>query len=128
MQLQLHTPGEGYVIQSAGPGWVRIEDAQYESSLLLGPGILDSDWPVSTVESLNAAVAEQLLAQAPELVLLGTGSRLVFPNRDFLSSFHRMGIGCEVMDTLAACRTYNVLLSEGRSVLAALILERSSGA
>ena len=58
----------------------------------------------------------------PEIVLLGTGAAFSFPEPRKLASLHQAGIGVEVMDTAAACRTYNILMAEGRNVVAALVV------
>ncbi len=81
-------------------------------------------WPVDSFEALDEASFDAVLALAPELVILGSGSRLRFPKPGLLRALMARRIGFETMDTPAACRTYNVLLAEGRSVVAALIFER----
>ena len=83
------------------------------------------DWPVTdaaelTVENLQAAITKR-----PEIILLGTGSRLVFPANEIRTAVLSKGIGFELMDTQAACRTFNILAGESRRVVAALILELS---
>ena len=72
--------------------------------------------------SLTDAHVDQLVAAQPEVVLLGTGSRIRFPASAVLRPLIDARIGYEIMDTGAACRTYGVLLAEGRQVLAALIV------
>lgn len=121
MQLQLNNAG-GNVVQAADVGWVRIDGTDLRKSLLVSQDRLQKNWDVTSVTELGETQAQQLLEFQPELVIVGTGAQLVFPDRTFLLPFLQNGIGCEVMDTLAACRTYNVLLGEGRAVLAALIL------
>ncbi len=79
------------------------------------------DWGVPAFESLSEAHFEALAAQRPELVIFGSGTRLRFPHPSLLRTLMARGIGVETMDTPAACRTYNVLLAEGRSVVAALL-------
>ena len=80
--------------------------------------------PAATQEfgaALPATMASALALQ-PEILLIGTGRRLVFPAHSLYAELFRKGIGLEVMDTTAACRTYNILLSEGREVVAALFM------
>jgi uncharacterized protein len=79
-------------------------------------------WPPAAPAQLAAAHFEQLLALNPEVVIYGSGARLVFPPPVLARALFERRIGLETMDTAAACRTYNVLASEGRSVVAALIL------
>ena len=81
-----------------------------------------ADWPPATVEAIAAAHVELLLALAPEVVLIGTGAKLRMPHAEALAVAHARRIGIEVMDTAAACRTYNVLLSESRRVVAGLLM------
>ena len=80
-------------------------------------------WPVPSFEELNAEAFEQIALLDPELVIFGSGSRLRFPGPQWLQALIARRIGVETMDTAAACRTYNVLVSEQRSVVAALIIE-----
>jgi uncharacterized protein len=80
-------------------------------------------WGVSAREALEATHFERLLAWQPSLVIFGSGNRLVFVKPALLRPLIERGIGVETMDTAAACRTYNVLASEGRTVVAALLLE-----
>jgi uncharacterized protein len=82
-------------------------------------------WPVDTPAALTAADFEQLLALKPELVIFGSGERLQFVSAALYRSLIEARIGIETMDTPAACRTYNVLASEGRSVVAALLVAPS---
>ena len=85
-------------------------------------------WQVARFESLGAADFARIVALAPELVVFGSGPRLRFPAPALLRPLIDAGIGVETMDTGAACRTYNVLLAEGRSVVAALLFEPAASA
>ena len=105
-----------------GPGFVAVNGVRYESSLVVMPGKISDDWQVPSVDLLRQENIEALAALAPEVVLLGTGSGLRFPKAGLLAKLTLAGIGAEVMDTQAACRTYNILAEEGRNVAAALIL------
>ena len=101
---------------------VIINGAQYTHSLVLPWDGDPAAWPVSSFETLDASHFEQLLAHRPQLVLFGSGARLRFPAPRLLAGLMQARIGFETMDTAAACRTYNVLASEHRRVLAALVL------
>jgi uncharacterized protein len=81
-------------------------------------------WSAASFDAMSAADFEALLADQPELVIFGSGARLRFPKPALLRSLIEHGIGVETMDTAAACRTYNVLVNEGRTVVAALLVER----
>lgn len=93
-----------------------------EHSLIITPGILIRDWPVQTVETLSTEHIKPIVALAPEIILLGTGKQLQWPNIELLSEISNNGIGIDVMTTTAACRTYNILTYEGRNVAAALMI------
>ena len=80
------------------------------------------DWPVSDPEALQPDDLEPALATDPDIIILGTGEALRRPVADLMGLMAERGIGVEIMDTPAACRTYNVLLHEGRSVVAALFI------
>jgi uncharacterized protein len=81
-----------------------------------------TDWPASSLEELKPDHLAAIVELKPEIVLLGSGASFRFPEPSLLAPLHKAGIGVEVMDTPAACRTYNILLGEGRNVLAALIV------
>jgi uncharacterized protein len=85
------------------------------------------DWQLSRFDDLTPAHFEQLVALRPELVIFGSGSRMRFAPPALLRSLIAQRIGVECMDTPAACRTYNVLVTERRSVVAALIVELAGG-
>jgi uncharacterized protein len=104
-----------------GEGYVLVNGARHDASLIvLAERILA--WPVSGFEALAAEHFAGLVALKPEVVLLGTGPRLRFPHASVTAALAAAGIGVEVMDTQAACRTYNILAAEERRVAAALVL------
>ncbi len=92
-----------------------------KGSFVLSPRHLLRDWPPIDIDSLQAQHLEAIIELQPELVLLGTGPQLTFPDQKILMGLHQQRIGVEVMDTAAACRTYNILMAEGRFVVAGLI-------
>ena len=109
------------MIRSFQPGEIRIDAASHAQAVILSATTLGTDPTLRSVADLGAAQVERLLALAPEVVLLGSGVRQVFPPAAFSARFLTAGIGFEVMDTGAACRTFNVLVSEQRKVAAVLI-------
>jgi len=126
MKFQPDTPEGVNVITRQEPGRVWVGGAPFEHSLLLpwsGPVL---PWQAGTFEELGAAHFERLLALAPEVVIFGSGTRLRFPPPAWLRGLIERRIGVETMDTAAACRTYNVLASERRAVVAALLVESSA--
>lgn len=110
-----------------GPGWIGIGNQgvaeKIERSIVLGSRGEKFDWLCSRFEDLTAEHFERLAETLPELVIFGSGSLLRFPPPAFLRSLMAARIGLETMDTLAACRTYNILAGEGRNVVAALLIE-----
>ena len=106
-----------------GAGYVEVNRARYSSSLLVSGERLVIDWPARSVESLSGDHLAAIVELKPEIVLLGTGRAFHFPEPRLLAPLYAAGIGVEAMDTPAACRTYNILLAEGRDVLAALVID-----
>jgi uncharacterized protein len=121
MQIQLETGGRHYLIRSYGPGQITVGETAYRSSLIVLPDRLFTDWPPQSVMALSVSHMQDLAALDCEVLLLGTGQLLRFPPAAILAPLTNAGIGIEVMDTGAACRTYNILMGEGRRVAAALM-------
>jgi uncharacterized protein len=105
-----------------GDGWVEVNRNRHESSLVVSGERLVPDWPLKSVNEIAADHLAAVLELKPEIVLLGTGRTFTFPDRARLAPLYSARIGVEVMDTPAACRTYNILLGEGRNVVAALVI------
>ena len=104
------------------PGTVWVNGVQWAHSLLLPWRGEVQRWPVEGLAALAAAHFEQILTLNPELVIFGSGERLQFISPALYRCLIEARIGIETMDTAAACRTYNVLAAEGRSVVAALLV------
>ncbi len=111
-----------YRIQAYASGQVTVNHETLRHSLIVSPDRLIRDWPPQAFEDLSAAHLALALALEPEILILGTGARLRFPHPRLTGEIQRRGIGVEVMDTPAACRTYNILLGEQRRVAAALLM------
>ena len=122
--MKLHlTPAAGLQLFSGyGPGYVSVNLVRYERSVVVTPQAV-REWRVGGFESLAAADFGFISELGPEIVILGTGARQRFPGAELGKALATSGAGVEVMDTRAACRTYNILASEGRKVLAAIVLE-----
>lgn len=101
---------------------MRIDDDTYGETLIVSSTAIVTLPEVRSIDDLGAFDPRRILALDPELVLLGTGARQIFPAASFGSQFLRAGIGFEVMDTGAACRTFNVLVAEQRRVAALLMV------
>ena len=124
MQFTQDLP-EGYLFfRSCAADAVTVVDRVLTRSFVLVPDRLVEDWPVAGIAQFDIAATDAIAALDPEVVLLGTGPRQVFPPRDAQVALLRRRIGVEVMDNAAACRTYNLLAGEGRRVAAAIILPR----
>jgi uncharacterized protein len=111
-----------------GVGYVEVNKIRHAASLVVTADRLVTDWPATAVGSLLPDHMAAIAGLNPEIVLIGTGARLTFPDRGLLAPLYKAGIGVEIMDTPAACRTYNILLAEGRGVLAAIIVEPEGAA
>ena len=122
MQFNLEQGGGIKLIASYTASSVTIEDQHYQSSLILLGDRIVSDWAVESVENLTIDHLEPILEVDPEIFLLGTGDRQRFPSAELMKSLARRNRSVDVMDSGAACRTYNVLASEFRAVAAALII------
>ena len=123
MKLHLDRPGMMNFITAFDPQYVQVNQTRHASSLIVLRERLIDNWPVRTPEDLTEADFEALAGLGVEIVLLGTGRSQRFPHPRLTSRLLSQRIGLEVMDTGAACRTYNILSGEGRSVAAALIVE-----
>jgi uncharacterized protein len=123
MKLHADSRSGSHIVTGHGPGWVAVDGQRHERSLLLTPERIAADWGPDNAAALTEAHLASLAGLAGHIVLLGTGARQRFPAAPLLRPLVAAGIAIEVMDTGAACRTYNVLVAEGRAVAAALIVE-----
>lgn len=123
MKFSEDSPGKGFVISGYGSDGIHIAGNEYASSLIVCADHLIEDWPPASIGDLREEHLAAIIELEPELVLLGTGNRLVFPAIQTYACLIQCNIGIEIMDTPAACRTYNVLMAEGRKVTAGLIID-----
>ena len=110
------------LVRSYGNGELRVNDNVYRSAIIVSASAVQAAPDIRGMEDLDRLDLSRILEQGPELVLLGTGPRQIFPAASFRVQFLNAGIGVEVMDTGAACRTFNVLVAEQRRVVALLML------
>lgn len=103
-------------------GAIRVGQEWIRSNLILSAEDVLRDWAASDPEGLEAVDLEPAMALGPEIIIVGTGASLTLPKLDLMAEMGARGIGLEIMDTPAACRTYNVLIHERRAVVAALFL------
>lgn len=113
---------KGPTLTGYGEGWVAVNGEKVVTSLLISSMGHRMQWHNGSFEELSEASFAPILGWGAELVLLGSGAQLHFPKPQWLAQLYARRIGVETMDTQAACRTYNFLASEGRKVVAALIL------
>ena len=123
MDLTLHKPGDHNFIRSTGPEGITVTETLYRDSLVLSADDLLADWPVHSMADLDEERIRPVIEMNPEVVILGTGREQAFPPPRLAMKFYEKGIGLEAMTTEAACRTFNVLVSENRKVVAALIVD-----
>ena len=126
MNLLQATYGEGHNIRRYTATEIQIGEEIFQHSLLLAPDQIGASWGPTHPNQLTESHFEQIAVLEPELVLLGTGEkRALFTNPEQQRWLQRFP-GMEIMDTGSACRTYNLLLSEGRRVVAGLIIQTST--
>ncbi|WP_172597683.1 Mth938-like domain-containing protein [Sulfuriflexus mobilis] len=123
MKLHQHSRAEHYAIRAYTDTSITINDEVFTRPLLVTADILLPDWAVTGFDALQASHFNALNALDIQILLLGTGRQQRFPSPRLLLGLQERAIGTEVMSTPAACRTYNILLAEGRSVAAALLIE-----
>ena len=120
MKLHAYTAGLLNTITGYGDGYVAVNGERYESNVLVLPERV-IHWEAQRFDALTPQNFVVLAALKPEIVLLGTGTRLRFPHPSVTRALAEANIGVEVMDLRAACRTYNVLVAEQRKVAAAIL-------
>ncbi|WP_339049718.1 Mth938-like domain-containing protein [Rickettsiella endosymbiont of Xylota segnis] len=122
MELNLDT-GEGhYQIRAYAKDFIQVNDKKIRHSLIIMPNQLVDPWPPHSIADLTTDNLQTIIDLHPSIVLLGSGENLAFPDPAVLNVFYQQKIGIEVMNNGAACRTYTVLMSEGRKVAAALLI------
>lgn len=115
-----NTSGVNTVTRYAS-GRVNLRDRSFDTSLIIFPDTIVTDWPACRADTLRSADFKPIVEYGPEVLILGTGETQVFPEPAIFATLMDLGIGFEVMDNAAACRTYNILLAEDRQVALALI-------
>ena len=123
MKLHLTHAAGNQLITGYGAGWIQVNEVRYSHSLIVLPEQVITNWSAPDFASLAIADFEKIAELKPEVVLLGTGEKHQFIHPALSRALTDAGIGVECMDTAAACRTYNILMAEGRRVAAALIIQ-----
>jgi len=122
MRLDLDRPTGINIVRAVAPGEILVGDRVIRTSVIIAATAMIPAWPVSSTRDIDELSLAPAMDLRPDILLLGTGSVLTFPDQEVHASVLSRNIGLEVMATAAACRTYNILAAEGRNVVAALIL------
>src|SRR5574341_1608521 len=120
MKLHLMQEAGLQLFPGYGEGFVAVNSVRYEKCVVVSPQAV-IEWAVSGFDTLTVADFGFLESLKPEILILGTGAAQRFPRPDLARALAATGVGVEVMDSRAACRTYNILASEGRKVVAAIL-------
>ena len=121
MELVLDHPGDNLFIRAVSEQGIRVEDTVYTQPIIISASEIITDWPAESAENFSEELLQPIMDLQPEIVLIGTGRKQVFLPPELMMNFYRNEIGFEVMSTHAACRTFNVLVSESRNAVAALL-------
>lgn len=121
VDLTLERPGDHLFVRAVTAEAIQVVDEWYSGSIVIGHRHVLQDWAPDDVADLDAGHFAPVLEQEPEVVIIGTGERQRFLPQELMMAFLGQGVGAEVMSTPAACRTFNILVSEGRKVVAALL-------
>ena len=123
MKFTLESSSRVNLVRAYSRTELRIGETYVRSSCIVSADRLITDWPPARLEALALQHLQTIFELEPEVVLLGTGERQRFPPADIRAAFTARGVGLEVMDLGAACRTYNILVQEERRAVAALLLQ-----
>lgn len=121
MEFNLELPQNQFFIRSVGEEGIRVDQDLFTSALIISSKRIVPDWAVAVPADINEARLQEIFDLKPEVILIGTGKTQIFLPLEIQKHFFQRGVGFEVMKTDAACRTFNVLASEGREVVAALL-------
>jgi uncharacterized protein len=117
-------PTEKNHIRSCEPGAVQVGDTKLQSHFIISADEIITDWNPPEIETLSINDFQPALDLKPDVILFGTGARQLFPHIALLTEIMRSGVAIEVMETVAACRTFNVLINEKRAAVAALLVDK----
>ncbi len=121
MEFNLEVPQNQFFIRSISDKGIRVHDAFYNNPFIISGQRIVPEWDVKSIEDISEENLQVIFDLQPEVILLGTGETQVFLPPAIQVHFFRRNFGFEVMTTDAACRTFNVLVAEGRHVVAALM-------
>jgi uncharacterized protein len=122
MKMHRDNTARAHRITGYGAGYVSVDEKTLNSSFIITPEALITDWRPEEIAELDEAALEAVMQLSPTIVLLGSGAVQKFPPTSLIAPMLTRGIGIEIMTTAAACRTYNILVAEGRAVAAGLFI------
>jgi uncharacterized protein len=122
MRIDQDSTKSQYQIKAFEPGRIKINDTWYDHNLIVGSQTLE-EWSPPTIAQLNRDDFNKIVQLQPKILLLGTGNKMIMPSSQVFANLVEYNIGVEVMTSLAACRTFEALMSEDRNALAAIMLE-----
>lgn len=122
MKFTEHLDNQINIIKHYSPGLVKVNQQTLKQSCIITQSKIITDWPATSIDSLNEPLIDQLLELKPEVLLLGVGEQQQFPSAKVFAQCAQAGLSLEVMNNAAACRTYNVLTTEQRQVVLAIII------
>jgi uncharacterized protein len=120
--LDLDNNESRYQIRAYKPGMLQVNEKRITSSIIITPNELIESWQPQMINELTSESLSAVISLKPDILLIGTGTTLIFPPTEIYGHLLNLGIGVEIMDTSAACRTFNALSAENRKVAAALII------
>jgi uncharacterized protein len=121
LKLHAQAPSNFNTVTGYGPDYIEVNRVRHAGSLIVAPDSPVRTWSADAIETLHEDDFVPVLALEPELVLVGTGAQQRFLPPALLASLAQAGVGFEVMDTAAACRTFNILMGENRRVVGAFL-------
>jgi len=122
MKFTEHRDSNVYAVKRYEPGLVKVNNLELNRSCYITQTKIEENWPCENITNLTTDLLDKLLAEKPEVVILGTGEQQTFPEPKLFAYCLSKGVGLEVMANDAACRTYNVLTTEDRDIVLALIM------
>ncbi|MGA9572901.1 MAG: Mth938-like domain-containing protein [Lysobacterales bacterium] len=121
MEFNLEIPQNQFFIRSVSEKGIRVDQELFSRPFIISGQRIVPEWNVESVDDIDEASLQAVFELEPEVILIGTGKKQVFLPPATQVHFYRRNVGFEVMTTDAACRTFNVLATEGRQVVAALL-------
>lgn len=120
MQITDETTDNKYMIQKCSSEGIVIDNSVYKNAMLVSPNTISIKWPVENIRLLRIQHMNDVLNMKPKILIIGSGNEQLYLDNKILFALYSNNIGCEVMKTTAACRTYNLLSMDNRNVCALL--------